>query len=158
MLTSGWLLVQKFIKSPLPLLCFSFVCFFVLPETCLWIRQIRGNSHGWATSTQVCIPARGAVLLEGAGRETPTKVKHVHPQAKRGWITAHWRAASFFSWIKSRVSSAGRTSLRLSCRSSSRWVETTRPSWKRSWSNARAETRSCIWTTTGCTWSWRTSR
>lgn len=32
-------------------------------------------SHGRATSTQVCIPGRGAVLLEGAGRETPTKVK-----------------------------------------------------------------------------------
>lgn len=54
--------------------------------------------------------------------------------------------------------SPGQRRLRRSCRSSSRWVGTTRRSWRRSWSNVRLGTKSCCQTTTGCAWSWSASR
>lgn len=73
---------------------------YFIPELWLWITQTRGNRHGWATSTQVCIPGRGAGLLEGAGGETPTEVTYVKT------VTC-WNAsgsASCFCWIPNTVS------------------------------------------------------
>lgn len=125
---------------------------YFIRELWLWITQTRGNRHGWATSTQVCIPGRGAGLLEGAGGETPTEVTCV----KTVTCLNASGLASCFCWIPNTVSPAGLTSLRRSCRSSSRWVETTRPNWRRSWSSARAATKTCFWTTTDSALSWKT--